>query len=90
MTAPTQWEGPAAEGEQSEELEDEQRVALETLEEGRRLAIAESRVPEEETGHRGLTPPHLEEIQEHERYGERTDEQGEGREQAHARRSPLS
>ena len=78
------------EGEQREELQDQQRVALEALEEGRGLAIAQRRIPEEEARHRRLATPHLEEVQEHERDGQRTDQQREGREKAHARRSPLS
>src|SRR6266436_1994156 len=65
-------------GEEGEQLQDQERVALLALEERRRLAIAQGRIPEEEAGHRSLAPPHLEEVQEHERDGQRTDEEGEG------------
>ena len=65
------------EGNQHEQLQDEQRIALETLEEGRGLTIAQRRVPEEETRHGRLASPHLEEVQQQQGEGEHPHEQSE-------------
>jgi len=78
------------EGEEGEELQDQERIALQALEEGGGLAVAPRRIPQQEAGHRRFPPPHLEEIQEDEGDGQRTDEQGQGGEEAHARSNPLS
>src|SRR6266700_4223771 len=73
-----------------EEVQDQEGIPLEALEEGRSLAVAERGLPEHQARHRGLTAPHLQEIQEKEGNGEGGQEQGEGLEEAHASRSPLS
>ncbi len=76
--------------EDGEQLQDQEGIPLEALEEGRSLAVAERGLPEHQARHRRLTAPHLQEIQEKEGNGEGGQEQGEGLEEAHASRSPLS
>src|SRR2546425_266453 len=78
------------EGEEGEQLQDQEGIPLETLEERRSLAVAERGLPEHEARHRGLPAAHLQEVQEKEGNGEGGHEQGEGLEEAHASRSPLS
>ena len=81
----------SGQGEQGEDLEDEQRVALQPLEEGRGLAVAQGGVPEQQARHRHLAAPHLEEVQEEQRARESAgQEQGERTQEAHDSRSPLS
>ena len=77
-------------GEQRQQLQDQQRVSLQPLEEGRSLAVAQRRVPEEEARHHRLPAPHLEEVEKQERDCQEPGEQRERREEAHASRSPLS
>ncbi len=54
--------------QQREDLQQEQRVALQALEEGRRLAITERGVPQEQARDPHLAAPHLEEIEEEQRH----------------------
>ena len=77
-------------GEQGEDLEDEQRIALQPLKEGRGLAVPQGGIPEQQARHRHLAAPHLEEIQEEQRDGEPSQGEGERTQKAHDSRSPLS
>ena len=79
-----------SEGEQGEDLQEDEGVALQPLEEGRGLAVAERRVPEEQARHRLRPPAHLQEVQEQQRHGEAREQERERREEAHATRKPLS
>ena len=78
------------EREQGQELQDEERIALQPLEEGRGLAIAQRRRPQEQARHPTLAAPHLQEVQHHERQREREEQERERREERHASTSPFS
>lgn len=78
---PRQRERQRDEGEQ---LQDQQRVALQPLEEGGRLAVAQLGAPEHQARDPPLTPAHLQEVQEHERRGDSEHRERERRQKAHA------
>jgi hypothetical protein len=79
-----------AERHQREDLEDQQRVALQALEEGRGLAVAQLGAPQHEARHRSLAPAHLEEVEEDERQREAQGGERERRQEIHATTLPLS
>ena len=78
------------EGEERQELEDQQRVALEPLEERGRLPVAERRIPQEQARHTLLAAADLEEVEEDERQRQREQRERERREETHTRRRPLT
>ncbi len=78
------------EGEQGQDLQDQQRIALQALEEGRGLAVAEGGLPEEEARDAHLPPPDLEEVEQEQRHREGAEEERERTEEVHASRSPFS
>src|SRR2546428_2316855 len=82
---PRQRDGQREEGE---DLEDQQRIALEALKERRRLAVAQRRIPQEQARHPPLAPADLEEIEQDERQDERREGEREGREEAHTSSRP--
>src|SRR5213080_399498 len=82
---PRQRDGQREEGE---DLEDQQRIALEPLKERRRLAVAQRRIPQEQARHPPLAPADLEEIEQDERQDERREGKREGREEAHTSSRP--
>ncbi len=84
---PRQREGQRQKGQQ---LQDQQRVALQTLEERRGLAVAQLGAPEHEARDPALAPPHLEEVEEDERRRHTEDGKGERGEEAHATTRPRS
>ena len=77
-------------GDEREQLQDQQRIALQALEECRGLAVAQLGAPEHEARHAVFAPAHLEEVQEHERRGDAEDGEGERRQEAHATTRPRS
>ena len=78
------------EREQREDLEDQERVALQPLEERRGLAVAQSGRPQQQARHGLLAPPHLQEVQEDERQGQREERERQRREEAHTSTRPRS
>ncbi len=78
------------ERQERQDLEDQQRIALEPLEERGRLAVAERRIPQEQTRHPPLPAADLEEVEEDERQREPEEGERERREEAHTvRRSRI-
>ena len=82
---PGQRDGQRDEGQ---DLKDQQRIALEPLEERRRLAVAQRRIPQEQARHPPLAPADLEEVEQDERQGQRHKGERERREEAHTSRRP--
>src|SRR5213076_1283001 len=68
--------------------EDQERIALEPLEERGRLAVAERRIPQEQARHPSLAPTDLEEIEQDERQDQRREGKRKRREEAHTSRRP--
>jgi hypothetical protein len=56
--------------QQREQLQDEQRVALQPLEERRRLPVPPARLPQEQARHHPFAAADLEEVEEHQRQGQ--------------------
>ena len=78
------------ERQQREDLEDQQRVALQPLEEGRRLTVAQDRLPQQEARHPPLAAADLEEVEQDQRQGQPEDREGQRGEEAHPRIRPRS
>ena len=78
------------EREQREDLEDQQRIALQALEERGRLAVAQRRLPQQQARHPPLAPAHLEEVEEHQRQRQREGRERERGEEAHPSTRPRS
>ncbi len=57
--------------QECQDLQQQERVPLQALEEGRRLAVAKGGVPQEQARHPHLTTPHLEEIEQQQRHRQR-------------------
>src|SRR5207245_7081945 len=64
--------------------------ALQTLEEGGGLSVAERRLPQEEARQQALAAAHLEEVEEHQRERQGEQAEGQGREEVHESSSPRS
>src|SRR6185295_15084779 len=71
-------------------LQDQQRVALQALEERGGLAVAKDRLPQHEARHAALAPAHLEEVEQDQRQRQAEDRKGQRREEAHPRIRPRS
>ena len=78
------------EREQGQDLQDQERIALQALEEGGGLAVAQGRLPEQEARDRHLPAAHLQEVQEQQRHREGAEQQRERAQEVHASSSPLS
>ena len=76
--------------EEGQDLEDQERIALEPLEERGRLAVAERRIPQEQARHPSLAPTDLEEIEQHQRDGQGEERERERGEKAHATTRPRN
>ena len=76
--------------EQREELQDEERVALEALEGGRGLAVARRRLPQQDARHRALAASDLQEVEEQQRRRQREERERERRQEGHASMTSLS
>jgi hypothetical protein len=76
--------------DECQELQDQQRIALQALEERGRFAIAQLGAPQQEARHAALTPAHLEEVQEHEGRRDAEHCERERRQEAHATIRPRS
>src|SRR5262249_58109053 len=74
--------------QEREQLQEHQRIAVEPLEEGRGLAVAYRGMPQEQAGHRSFAAPHLEEVEQDQRYRQREERQRERRQEAHATTRP--
>ena len=84
---PGQRQGERQEGQ---ELEQQQRVAVEPLEERRGFTVVHRGVPQEQARHGSLAPPDLEEVEQHQGHGQGEERQGERSEKAHTRTRPRS
>jgi hypothetical protein len=78
------------EGQQGEDLQNEERVALQALEEGRGFPVAERGIPQQQARDPHLPAPHLQEIEEEQRHRQRGHQESERTQEVHARRSPFS
>src|SRR5262249_2842840 len=76
--------------EQRQELEQEQRIAVQALEERRRLTVAQRGAPEQEARHRSIAAADLQEVEQHQRDGQREQRQCKRSEEAHATTRPRS
>src|SRR5205823_12263644 len=84
---PGQRDGQRDEGQ---DLKDQQRIALEPLEERGRLAVAQRRIPQEQARHPPLAPADLEEVEQDERQDQRREGKRKRREEAHTSRRPRT
>ena len=76
--------------QQGQDLEDQQRVALQPLEERRGLAVADDGLPQQQARHPALAPADLEEVEQDQRQRQPEDREGKRREEAHPRIRPRS